>query len=141
VVLAYLATGDEGREREVLGFISADVARRLTALLSVTPVPGSAPSVAGLALADGAVVTVLRIGRPAGTTKIQPGADRAVLCELRNYEVAVTGGVVLATGMFDAEPEGTGVVWRGEVVPLIDVGALYAEAHAAVPMPKPAGDP
>jgi hypothetical protein len=130
--------GDEG---EALGFVPAEVARRLTALSSVTPVPGARPPIAGIALADGAVVTVLSIGqalvRPAskpsyepGEDWVVPGADRAVLCHLGGFDVALTGATVLATGVFDVAPDGEGVLWRSEVVPAIDVRALYAEAEA-----------
>jgi chemotaxis signal transduction protein len=122
-----------------LGFIPADVAKRITALSSLTPVPGAAPSVAGLALADGHVVTVLKLagflpGRDAwrgrGDDWIVPGADRAVLCTLGGFDVALTGGVVVATGVFDADPSDAGVLWHGEVVPVLDVPALYALAEA-----------
>ena len=131
---------DEGG---ALGFIPAEVARRLTALSSLTPVPGARAPIAGIALADGAVVTVLRIGEDApqaaaherasydpGEDWIVPGADRAVLCHLGGADVALTGATVLATGVFDAASEG-GVLWRGEVVPVIDVRALYAQAEAS----------
>jgi hypothetical protein len=136
---------DEG---DALGFVPADVARRLAALSTLTPVPGARPPVVGIALADGAVVTVLRIGRagapsqrptsppprpayePGGDWMV-PGADRALLCQLGGVEVALTGASVVATGVFDVAPGGEGVLWRSEVVPVIDVRALYAQAEAA----------
>ncbi len=132
-----------------LGFISSDVAKRVTALSSLTTVPGAGPLVAGVALADGAVVTVLEIGeRPAAGVAIEappsewivPGADRAVLCQLGGFDVALTGGVVVATGLFDAAPEGDGIVWQGEVVQAVDVRALYAQAEAATLRPRGAVD-
>jgi chemotaxis signal transduction protein len=126
---------------DALCFVPAEVARRLTALSSLTDVPGARPPIAGIALADGAVVTVLRIGQPAGSPPakpsyqpgedwVVPGADRAVLCHLGGFDVALTGATVLATGVFDVGPEGDGVLWRGEVVPILDVRALYAQAEA-----------
>jgi hypothetical protein len=160
-VLLRLGDGDDA-----LGFVPAAVARRLTSLSSLTPVPGTRPPVAGIALADGTVVTVLRIGRgdaggvgvrgsrssvapvapgPAGATAapasrpvyqpgedwLVPGSNRAVLCHLGGFEVALTGATVVATGVFDAAPVGEGVVWRNASVPLLDVRALYAQAEAA----------
>jgi hypothetical protein len=130
--------GDEG---EALGFVPAEVARRLTALSSVTPVPGARPPIAGIALADGAVVTVLSIGQAVVSPGVKPsyepgddwcvpGADRAVLCHLGGFDVALTGATVLATGVFDVAPDGEGVLWRSSVVPVIDVRGLYAQAEA-----------
>jgi chemotaxis signal transduction protein len=124
-----------------LGFVPADVARRVTALSSRMPVPGAPPSVAGLALADGAVVTVLDLagfatGRaeqlswPGADDWIVPGSDRALVCQIGGFDVALTGGLVVATGLFDAAPD-DGVLWRGEVVPVVDVRAMYAHAEAA----------
>lgn len=127
-----------------LGFIPAEVAIRLAALSSLTPVPGAPSPVAGIALADGAVVTVLELGESiagAGGAKpsydsgedwIVPGADRAVLCHLGGFDVALTGATVLATGVFEVAPECDDVLWQGEVVPVIDVRALYAQADAAM---------
>ncbi len=144
-----------------LCFVPADVARRLTELSAFTPVPGARPPVSGIALADGRVVTVMRIGSAdtmgdpervpqpppvagglcratyePGEDWIVPGADRAVLCNLGGFEVALTGATVLATGVFDAAPGGEGVLWRSDVVPVIDVRALYAQAEAAALAPK-----
>jgi hypothetical protein len=147
-VLLRLKGGEGG---EALAFVPAEVAVRITALSSLTAVPGVWPPVAGIALADGAVVTVLSIspaasaalsasGSVAGERRsyepgedwIVPGADRAVLCNLGGFEVALAGATVLATGIFDAAPDGDGVFWRGDVVPTIHVRALYAQAEATM---------
>ena len=61
-----------------------------------------------------------------------PGSDRAVLCDVGGLSVAVTGGSILATGLFEASPDGDGILWRGEHVPLLDVRDLYAHAEAAI---------
>ncbi len=122
-----------------LAFVSADVARKLAPLAALTAVPGTRPPVAGMALVDGAVVTVLQLASGVqarasyepGADWPVPGADRAVLCQVGGFDVAIAGGVVLATGVFDAAPGGEGVLWRGEVVPAIDVRAIYAQAEAA----------
>lgn len=126
-----------------LVFIPASVAARITALTCVIDVPGAKPPARGLALADGEVITVLEIGKPASATPTTspphpdlehavPGSDRAVLCLLGSVRVALTGGSVVATGTFDLLPHGAGVLWRGEIVPTLDVRALYARAETAI---------
>src|SRR5262245_2814351 len=47
---------------DTLVFIPAEMARRVTALSAVTPVAGVRAPAVGIAIADGEVVTVLRIG-------------------------------------------------------------------------------
>jgi hypothetical protein len=138
VLLRVRMEGDE----TALGFVPAEVAKKVTALSSLTPVPGAGPSVLGLALADGAVVTVLDVSGVAAAPAeaqtwpgmardwIVPGADRALLCQLGGFDVALTGGLVVATGLFDAVPDDDGVLWHGELVPLVDVRALYLHAEA-----------
>jgi hypothetical protein len=137
-VLLRFAAGEDGA---ALAFIPAGVARRLAALTALTPVPGVPPPAVGIALAEGAVVTVLSLGGgPASSAPGHepddewpvPGSDRAVLCDLGGLGVAITGGTVLATGVFDAVPDEDGVLWRGEPVPVLDVRALYAQAEAAI---------
>jgi hypothetical protein len=140
VLLRY--AGSEGRA--ALGFVPAAVAARLVTLSSLTPVPGARPPALGIALADGAVVTVLQVGRAGEAGYDQddgwpvPGADRALLCRVGGLDLALTGGVVLATGVFDAAPRG-GVMWRGAPVPALDVAALYAQAEAAAWADRAAG--
>jgi hypothetical protein len=130
-----------------LVFIPASVASRLTALTCVIDVPGAKPPARGLALADGEVITVLEIGkrsvaianasealptyRPGADWPV-PGSDRAVLCVVGSVRVALTGGTVVATGVFDPLDGGGGVLWRGEPVPTLDVRALYARAETAI---------
>src|SRR6185295_17551423 len=70
-----------GEDHDALGFVPADVARRLASLSSLTRVPGARPPVVGIALADGAVVTVLRLGdghveTPARSTMGAPPAPQ-----------------------------------------------------------------
>jgi hypothetical protein len=134
-----LRFADETNEA-ALGFVPASTAVRLAALSTIVPVPGARLPVLGIALADGAVVTVLRLGAGVGPAPGYepddawpvPGAGRAVVCRLDGLDVALTGGTVLATGLFDAAPGRDGVLWRGDLVPVIDVRALYAQAEAAV---------
>ncbi len=138
---------------DALAFVPVLVARRLTALSSLTPVPGARPPIAGIALADGAVVTVLSLGEAVPhpvTTKrsyepgedwVVPGAECALLCHVDGSSVALTGATVLATGVFDAAPDGSGVLWRSEVVPVLDVRALHAQAEATTWPPRAARVP
>ena len=139
VLLSY----QDDDDHTALVFIPASVATRITALTCVIDVPGAKPPARGLALADGEVITVLEIGKPAGaspasapphpdTEHAVPGSDRAVLCVIGSVRVALTGGTVVATGTFDLLPDGAGVVWRGEPVPALDVRALYARAETAI---------
>lgn len=130
--------------RPVLAFIPASVASRLTALTCGIDVPGARPPVRGLALADGEVVTVLELGKRAVAAPVVhtayrpgaewpvPGSDRAVLCVLGSVRVALTGGTVVATGVFEPLDGGGGITWRGEPVPTLDVRALYARAETAI---------
>jgi hypothetical protein len=129
----------DGGDAPMLAFVPAAVATRLAALGSLVRVPGAHPPVLGVALAEGSVVTVLRLGdrdaqpaayRPDDAWPV-PGADRALLCRVGGIDVALTGGSVVATGLFDAAPEGDGILWRGQMVPTLDVRALYGQAEAA----------
>lgn len=153
VLLSYLDDDDS----PTLVFIPATVASRLTALTCVIDVPGARPPARGLALADGEVITVLELGKRAtanvnvnatarsnssataptppylpGAEWPVPGSDRAVLCVLGSVRVALTGGTVVATGVFDPLDGGGGILWRGEPVPTLDVRALYARAETAI---------
>lgn len=139
VLLSY----QDDDDRPALVFIPASVASRLTALTCVIDVPGAKAPVRGLALADGEVITVLELGkRPVpsaaappylpGADWPVPGSDRAVLCVLGSVRVALTGGTVVATGVFDPIEGGGGVLWRDEPVPTLDVRALYARAETAI---------
>jgi hypothetical protein len=135
-------------------FVPADVVVEVTALGAVTRAPGLVPPVSGIALARGAVATVLDIGavaageaatpapapaeearslRPgyrAGEDWPLPGSECAVLCNLGGELVALSGGRVVATGSFDAAEDG--VMWREVRVPTLDVRALYAHAEQAI---------
>jgi hypothetical protein len=142
-----------------LHFVPANVVERIALLSAVTPVPGVRPPAVGIALADGEVVTVLELSfevslDPTGVAAVSepraapppakgpayrpgsdwpvPGADRALICEVGGQRVAITGGTLVATGVFDADPGSDGIVWRGEIVPALDVRALWGLAEAAI---------
>jgi hypothetical protein len=155
VLLRYGAPDADGGAREALAFVPAEVALRLTDLAAFTEVPGAPPPARGIALVDGEVVTILAVGlgEPARTKTAYrsgedwpvPGADRAILCSVGAQRVALIGGVVVATGVFDACGEDA-VTFRGERVPTLDVRALHAQAEKAIwaqrassSRPKPRG--
>lgn len=150
--LLYL-TRPRGREGGEVVFIASAVAREVTDLTAVTPIIGAAPPVVGIALAHGEVVTVLELGLDdadpgassppqgappkrrswrAGQDWPTPGARRAVVCEVDGDAVAIIGGEVIATGLFDAAPQGGGVLWRGAVAPPLDLDALVARCRRAI---------
>lgn len=129
---------------EELVFLPVDVVREVTSLTHETRVPGALPPVTGVALAKGEVVTVLRLGAAEGAPAARwrpgedwpvPGGDRALLCEVRGERLAVTGGRVVATGLFDVVDEDDprpAVRYRDRVVRELNVGALYAQVEAAI---------
>jgi hypothetical protein len=122
-----------------LGFLPAEIASRVAAIGAVRRVPGLRLPAIGIALADGEVVTVFEVGssgaasptyRPGEDWSV-PGCDRAVLCNVGGQHLALTGGTIVATGVFEGA-DGGAVVWRGAVVPTLDVRALYRAAESAI---------
>ncbi len=122
-----------------LGFLPAEIAVRVAALGAVRRVPGLRRPALGIALADGEVVTVFEIGSSAAASPTYrpgedwsvPGCDRAVLCNVGGQRLALTGGTIVATGLFESSGH-DGVLWRGAVVPALDVRALYRAAESAI---------
>ena len=110
--LLYRTTGRVGEGDDALRFVPDDVVVRVTMLVALTPVAGMRGPAAGIALADGEVVTVLRLGEGHAEPPCDedgwptPGADQAVLCDLGGERVALTGGTVVATGWFEAAEAG-----------------------------------
>jgi hypothetical protein len=121
-----------------LGFLPSEIAIRVAALGAVRRVPGLRRPAIGIALADGEVVTVFEIGSSAAASPMYrpgedwsvPGCDRAVLCNVGGQRLALTGGTIVATGVF--EGAGEAVLWRGAEVPTLDVRALYRAAESAI---------
>ncbi len=128
-----------GESDASLGFLSAEIAVRVAALGAIRRVPGLRLPALGIALADGEVVTVFEIGSSAAATPAYrpgedwsvPGCDRAVLCNVGGQRLALTGGTIVATGVFESSGDGA-VVWRGSEVPVLDVRALYRAAESAI---------
>ena len=52
-------------------------------------------------------------------------------------KVALIGGRVLSTGVFEQSTGDDGVIHRGELVRTLDVRALYAQAETAIWAPRP----
>jgi hypothetical protein len=130
----------EGCAPGALLFIPAEVATRLTTLTSLTPVPGARPPVAGVAVAEGAVVAVLSVG-PGRAGEVPRRAEPAVLCRVGDgVDVALTGGVVIATGLFEVGSDGASVTWGDALVEELDVAALYARAEATTWSPPQGSD-
>lgn len=123
-----------------LWFVPAEIAVGVASLSAVTRVPGVRPPASGMALASGSVVTTLELPGPPSDASLDdepsvdewamPGPDRAVVCDVGGELVALTGGDVVATGIFEAWSDG--VLWHGRAVPALDVRALYARAEAAI---------
>lgn len=143
VLLRYTAPDPGGAGREALAFIPAEVALRLADFTAFTEVPGALPPARGIALVDGEVVTILAVGlgappRPVRTRPYRPGedwkvpgAERAILCGVGAQRVALVGGVVITTGLFEACGEDA-VLWNDEPVPTLDVRELHAQAEKAI---------
>jgi hypothetical protein len=117
-----------------LVFLSIEAVQRVAELTCPIQLVGARAPYTGVSLAEGQVVTVLVLGEPRALPPQPrfPGADRAVLCECAGERLALKGGEIVATGLFQPDPEGDGILWEGERVPLLDVGALYAQAEAAL---------
>lgn len=124
-------------------FLDAAVARRIVELSCPVHLVTTRPAV-GVALAEGRVVTVLVVAddhdddrSPTGGVgpyppRVRlPGSDRAVLCDLGVEQVALFGGWVVTTGVFDADGPNA-VRWQDASVPVLDVSSLYARAEAAI---------
>ena len=54
-----------------------------------------------------------------------------------DLRVALIGGRVLSTGVFEQSTGDDGVIHRGELVRTLDVRALYAQAETAIWAPRP----
>lgn len=111
--------------------VPEEVVRGVVMLPSITPAEGLLPPAAGIGLANGEVVVVLCLD-PAGlSVSCRDERTMAVSCNVLGNHVALVGGAVVAAGMFELEGEGR-VRWGEELVDLVDVTALYAEAEAAL---------
>ena len=104
-------------------FVSANVAARVAQLGPLSKVAGLPSPAAGIAVADGRVVTVVRLG--------DDRASRvAVLCEVDGDLLALAGTTIVATGWF--EPAQGGVLHDGARIAELDVRGIYGELESAL---------
>jgi signal transduction histidine kinase len=93
---------EAGAEATMLAFVPAEAASRVATLSALTRVPGAPPEVLGIALAEGQVVTVLRLGE---------ASDAALGASVRLPPHAVSQALrSLVTNAQDASPPDAGVV-------------------------------
>jgi hypothetical protein len=103
-------------------FIPASAALKIAPAPRVTSVPGAPPELVGIALHEGAIVPVVAIGPLRGTM---------VVCHHAGELLALIGGEVVRTGLFDAVPDQQdAVVHAGEIAPALDLAALYERIQA-----------
>ncbi len=111
--------------------VPAEVVRGVFVLPSITPVEGLRRPAAGVALANGEVVTVLCIDEEGLSPSSQNERTTAVLCDLGGEPVAIVGRAIEASGLFDETRPG--FVRVGEVdAEVLDVAALRREAEEAL---------
>jgi hypothetical protein len=111
--------------------VPEEVVRGVVMLPSITPVEGLLLLAAGIGLANGEVVVVLCLDPGGLSLSCRDERTIAVSCDVSGNHVALVGGAVVAAGMFELEGEGR-VRWGDQLVDLVDVRALYAEAEAAL---------
>jgi hypothetical protein len=105
------------------GLVSASAASRVAQLGPISPVAGLPLPATGIAVADGRVVTVVKLGDDRGSRV-------AILCEVDGDPIALAGAAIVATGWFDPAPGG--VVHAGALVQELDVRAIYGELESAL---------
>jgi len=105
-----------------LRFVPASVAVQVTALPSITRVPGSPDELFGIALHGGTIVPVLAAGE---------GRTQMIVCQWAGELVGVVGGDVVKAGIFELVGEREDAVrFEGELASLLDLGALCARVQA-----------
>ena len=111
--------------------VPAEVVRGVFVLPSITPVEGLRAPAAGVALANGEVVTVLCLDEEGLSPSSQNERTTAVVCDLGGEPVAIVGRAIEASGLF--EESRAGYVRVGEAdAEILDVAALRREAEDAM---------
>ncbi|MRG94673.1 chemotaxis protein CheW [Polyangium spumosum] len=111
--------------------VPAEVVRSVFVLPAITPVEGLRAPAAGVALANGEVVTVLCLDEEGLSPSSQNEHTTAVVCDLGGEPVAIVGRAIEASGLF--EEARAGVVRAGEAeAEILDVPALRREAEEAI---------
>jgi hypothetical protein len=116
------------RRGDALGFVPAEVARRVVQRPVVSRVPGTD---IGLALIAGRVIAVVAVAPERST------APELVVCDIGTDLVALSGLEVVEAGTYDRE--GDVVVLHGQPVPLFDVAAevLRVESELVAARARP----
>jgi hypothetical protein len=127
--------GDQGDVRAFVGVASIE---SLAPMPKTTPVVGAALPLVGVAAVAGGLVPVLDLGSEARRRSTRPPAvDRGnaaprplVICLHEGERVGLSGAEVLAVGHFDEAGAGGAVLFEGEAVEWLDLGALVAHLRA-----------
>jgi hypothetical protein len=118
----------------VLHFVPASVALSITTVPEIARVPGAPETLLGAALHDGEVVPVIAIGDASGVDRpaLRAGSpsESMLICSYLGEKVALLGAAVVATGLYDADPEAPDAVRHdGETARTLDLAALYARVQ------------
>lgn len=124
--------GDSG---EVRAFVGVASIASLAPMPKTTPVVGGAPPLVGVAAVAGALLPVLDLGGQVRRSSRPPAHERGaaarplVICLHEGERLGLAGVEVLAVGHFD-EAAGGAVLFEGEPVEPLDLGALVAHLRA-----------
>jgi len=105
-----------------LRFVPAAIALRVVPAPRVTPVPGTPPELAGIAMHEGAIVPVVTVGSDIG---------KMIVCLYAGELVGVVGAEIVRPGLFDVgagRPET--VEHEGENVEPLDLAAIYGRIQS-----------
>lgn len=128
--------GDHGDVRAFVGVASIEA---LAPMPKTTPVVGGTLPLVGVAAVSGALVPVLDLGcgarhrstRPPVVDRAAAAASRPLLICLHEGErLGLSGVEVVAVGHFDEAAGGGAVIFEGEAVEQLDLGALVAHLRA-----------
>ena len=104
-----------------LHFVPASVALAITTPPPIARVPGAPEALLGAALHDGDVVPVLAIGS---------ARDAMLVCSYLGEKVGLLGASIVATGLYDVDPEAADAVrHQGETARTLDLAAIYARVQ------------
>lgn len=104
-----------------LHFVPASVALAITTPPPIARVPGAPEALLGAALHDGDVVPVLSIGS---------ARDAMLVCSYLGEKVGLLGASIVATGLYDVDPEAADAVrHQGETARTLDLAAIYARVQ------------
>jgi hypothetical protein len=126
--------GDHGDVRAFVGVASIE---SLAPMPKTTPVVGGVLPLVGVAAVAGALLPVVDLGSEARRRSTRPPpADRVgaarplVICLHEGERLGLAGVEVVAVGHFDEAGAGGAVLFEGEAVERLDLGALVAHLRA-----------